>query len=371
MSFLKTLEKHGRNLRCYILPKFRKSAKLTQAQAVPIPTGAKVCILDFASVEIDSDMARYLCLLVLECRTLGYHITFVNRHKFLSTTQHKRFKQLAFKSPFSLLAPDDAVVQADLVITDRKSHGYSVGSKTIHLDYTHTHVTNSDEQFALPFFVHPEIYHTSSNSKPSLDTPRPIRVLFAGNAQRSLYDRPVLKEKYALLSRVQILDSVKEQLDSSLVREPTGFEQLIQVSVGASPNVTIATTETCSIPSEKWLSSLQQADFYLACPGVDMPLCHNLIEALSAGSIPILQYNQYLSPALVHKVNSLVFTDQQSLATAINEALNMSQQQISELRHNARQYYLDHHQAGAFLQKVITSPEPSVTLFLNSFKAPI
>ena len=60
---------------------------------------------------------------------------------------------------------------------------------------------------------------------------------------------------------------------------------------------------------KRWLEALAKADFFLACPGVLMPLCHNVIESLVAGAIPILQYGSYLSPRLEDGINCLAFRD--------------------------------------------------------------
>jgi len=72
-----------------------------------------------------------------------------------------------------------------------------------------------------------------------------------------------------------------------------------------------------------------------------MPLCHNLIEALAMGAIPILQYPQYMTPPLTDNVNCLRYQDAEDLIKVINTALQLSLADKRKLSDNAKNYYLN------------------------------
>lgn len=44
------------------------------------------------------------------------------------------------------------------------------------------------------------------------------------------------------------------------------------------------------IPAQKWLDVVAKSDFFLCAPGVQIPLCHNAIESMAVGTIPITNY---------------------------------------------------------------------------------
>ena len=197
-----------------------------------------------------------------------------------------------------------------------------------------------------------------------------MRILFAGNAKAPKYDAPVLAEKYHVLSRVKALATAEEALDSNLVRRPGALEQLVPPKE-QSKSLTIATTQDLVIPNDQWLETLALADFYFACPGVEMPLCHNLIESLAAGAIPILEYPQYMDPPLTDGTNCLVYNDEISLAAILQQALTMSKNDVQAMRLAAQEYYKTYLQPGKFAQQLINVKPKQIDLFLNAYRVPI
>ena len=81
--------------------------------------------------------------------------------------------------------------------------------------------------------------------------------------------------------------------------------------------------------------------FNLNCPGVVMPLCHHLIEGMKVGSIPITNCERLIYPNL-SKENSLQYSNINELVVKINEALNMPNDRILDMRSNVLDYYNSH-----------------------------
>jgi glycosyltransferase involved in cell wall biosynthesis len=214
--------------------------------------------------------------------------------------------------------------------------------------------------------VHPQI-----TTKVKLPPPyqvaehRPARIFFGGNTEQGKYDKNVLREVYHMLTRREMLEATAAVIPAYRPLEAASW----LASSDFHPFV-LCETQHCKIPPERWLEALGKADFFLACPGVGMPLCHNLIEALAAGSIPILQYATYLPHPLEDGVNCLVFCDTESLRKVIGTALAMSPENIRTMRANVRNHYEEFLAPGTFANRLLTKKSLKTILLMNSYRVP-
>ena len=163
------------------------------------------------------------------------------------------------------------------------------------------------------------------------------------------------------MSRLAVLQT----LEKSLSREEIHVLTSNHSDVPARPCFVLAGS-SYRIPQEKWFSTLSKSDFFLACPGGAMPLCHNVVEAMAVGAIPILEYPEYLEPPLKHGVNCLVFSGPQELLRIMRRAFQMKPAQIIAMRKAARDYYRRHLAPGLFARAVMDSPRRELTLLFNS-----
>lgn len=92
----------------------------------------------------------------------------------------------------------------------------------------------------------------------------------------------------------------------------------------------------------RWL--LSRFEFYFALPGVVMPLCHNIIEAMSAGAIPFLQeeYASLFTPPLENGIHAITFRDKDDLESRLNDMFHLSGEKTSFMRENIHSYYQEH-----------------------------
>jgi len=92
----------------------------------------------------------------------------------------------------------------------------------------------------------------------------------------------------------------------------------------------------------RWL--LSRFEFYFALPGTVMPLCHNIIEAMSAGAIPFMQeeYARLFTPVLENGVHAITFRDENDLELRLNETLQLSPEKISFMRERMAAYYQEY-----------------------------
>ena len=379
MNVIKKLEQGYRQIRSYVQPSHYKSAQKARQLAVVPPTDKRICLFDFYSIKIDKDMGRYAHHLVTEFESLGYHIAFTNNFRFLATMESKAFKRLIFNRSYSILSLDQVPANCKVLVTDsdREEESEQVSSSFENVVRINYGEKRAPEELTgaveLPYFVHPEVHDSHQvealHQREAQEVKPPLlRVLFAGNAKAQKYDSPIFKNTYKMMSRVKVIETLKDKLLPAQLRLPQSTESIIPEN--CSKTVTIATTQSCPIPSSEWINTLNRADFYLACPGVGMPLSHNLIEALAAGAIPILQYPQYLEPPLENGVNCLTFNNEEELLMAVNKALEMNDQDLARLHQNAETYYRENLTPGSLAKKLICSEGGETHLYLSAYHVP-
>lgn len=371
MYLRKKIEHNIRYFRSYVLPSHRASAKRAKQLAQPVDASKPLCVFDFQSIRIDNVTGRYLYHLVTEFESCGYGVAYTDRYRFLATMEVKACKKLLLGHTFSIVPKQ--CFEAKVIVTDCPEKHQGSDALVIAVEYEQVRPqANDTNAFCLPFFVHPDIHESGQAEefieKHDLSNTRDLSILFAGNAKSPKYDAPVLAEKYKVLSRAKALQIAEDHLDNKSQR-PLELDAIIPPAEHRQ-SLSIATTQDLLIPSERWIQTISLADFYFACPGVEMPLCHNLIESLAAGSIPILQYPQYLTPALEDGVNCLVFHDEASLKAKLDQALSMSVAAVAQLKSAAHYYYKCYQQPGSFAQQIIDSGAEAPAIYLNAYRVP-
>ena len=362
----KSLEALARLIRPLVGPDYRRaySAMTARGLSQRLPGEPLVCC-DFADPKIDSVGGRYYFSLVRDLIDAGYFPVFTEHRATLSTFGPSRMKSQLLERRLGTVKSVHEIAEPFLLITDS---GASPERATaiVRVSYERR-IPSAPGEIAFPVFVHPRIagrlpFHYE------IATARPARIFFGGNTAEDKYDKDVIGEVYSMLTRREMLETAVLQGGPENVHRPADAMEWLG-SGDAHPFVLIETRRT-KIPATHWLEALSRADFFLACPGVGMPLCHNLVEAMAAGAIPVLQYADYLDPPLRHGVNCLAFHDAESLRQAISRALAMADDEIRALRQGVMTYYHDQLAPGAFARRLSGGGPADKTLLLNSYRVP-
>ncbi len=93
---------------------------------------------------------------------------------------------------------------------------------------------------------------------------------------------------------------------------------------------------------------------------------HNLIESMAVGTIPIMSYPEWMEPQLEHGKNALLYNDAEGLVRQLDEAMNMSEARIAEMRQNVIDHYDEHLTPQNFSAR-FESNEGSHTLRLHPY----
>ncbi len=171
--------------------------------------------------------------------------------------------------------------------------------------------------------------------------PRPIRILFAGSTTKKLYDRvDYLGERFGKQTRWAVLEHLRSRGNLIEVTSRGDLDRVI--AGGCSSGMVMVDSARVEVSPETWLELLASADFFLCPPGQIMPLCHNLVEAMAVGTIPLTNYPDWLSPPLVDGREALVFDTLESLDVAVGRALAMDRDDIARMRLAVSGYHDEH-----------------------------
>ena len=132
--------------------------------------------------------------------------------------------------------------------------------------------------------------------------------------------------------------------------------------------IIIDTVEKFRISGSELKNIIKSFDFFLALPGIEAPLSHNLIEAMSTGSIPVIHstYAGLFRPVLKNNKNALVYNTLEELVEVIERTFGLSEEKISALRDNVKRYYMDFLAPEAVVKKIECNKYSKIFFFAET-----
>lgn len=208
-------------------------------------------------------------------------------------------------------------------------------SKGLHITYNYKKVYSTATYIpnALPYIMHPELYDFSNlgvlNKK--------IGILMSGNFEKKIYNSDVIKSNFNFNNRWEIYNKVIKNKNVVTITGKALIENL-EFNI-YKDKLVIMQWHSGAIPINKWCHYLSSANFLFCAPGMTMPLCHNVIEAMSLGVIPILNYNNWLNPSLTDRLNCFVYNSLDEIDDVIQKALFLSGTEILEMKSQVIKFY--------------------------------
>lgn len=217
-----------------------------------------------------------------------------------------------------------------------------------------------------PFFMHPYMYRFGmiKDAESLRTTDRRLRIFFAGDTTRGLYSNPEMKKKYNLIPRAEGVEAVLELKEKvTKITDLAGFLKIIN---GDEYRNACYLLSANGIHPKEWLGILSKSDFFICFPGTDMPMCHNTIESMSVGTIPIISYHDWFFPALEHKKNAIVYQGtREDLQKKIIEVLSMTSEEIAAMRRNVIEYYEQNLKNESFFKNFDNNKDRVCTVMLH------
>jgi len=215
----------------------------------------------------------------------------------------------------------------------------------------------------MPFPMHPlQVDRPPEQIAAGRTRPRALRILFSGDTNH--YGRQWVRYPTPKMPRKPIIDAIVADLgpDLMLVEDPAVFHGLGQD--GFVNKCVITASHEIRIEPGHWLDTLAMADFFLSPPGIVMPMCHNIIESMAVGTIPITNYPEWLDPPLRHMENCLAFDQRADLIDQLRAALAMDAEEIARLRRNVIAYYDAHRRPDTTIARVERHPDQAFPILM-------
>lgn len=277
---------------------------------------------------------RYLYLLVKFFHLQGYHV-FLKAHPVtLRYIFHSNQPRLIIQEKLATFTLQ-WVPGCQLYLSD------SGKSNRLSADYFSDLVQCSPRKsdYYVPMAMHPRMYKEGWWQEEHFADRRYRSVFFAGNANRDHYSIPEKDNLFSVIDRIKLYDLL---VRLPMTFEPKSMEELEENS--GDHQVIMVTKQHFVVPMAKLRPVLANYAFFLACPGYIMPFSHNVVEAMSVGTIPIIQskYASLFQPTLEHGINALLFDDQDSLVELIHRAFMLEEEHIARISRSVLSYYKQH-----------------------------
>lgn len=217
----------------------------------------------------------------------------------------------------------------------------------------------------IPYSMHPVIYKLKHHEKlfKFRNNKKMLRIFFSGMCGLDYYHSK-LAEQFKKLSRFQIVEII---INSGLVTIINSRRDIKKLLRGKYKNIfAFVNTKKTVVFQEHWLDTISRSDFFLSPPGDVRPMCHNIIEAMAVGTIPITNYSEWFHPALVDGRNCIVFDSEKELIEKIKTVLEMDSGKIKEMRDEVIKYYESYLSPASFINQIESNIEDKIEVFLNS-----
>jgi hypothetical protein len=273
---------------------------------------------------------RYLYTLVKAFLIEGYTVVFP-----------KTFNQFRFlhhpKEYLGLLGNEVQVVFKTIT---KSFNGIEINSTNLTADYFSKIETSHENSafYYVPIAQHPLMYHRQLWNSNINYVPRKTSIFMIGNFDSLGYER-IKHTSPNIISRIAIYNFLNDKNLLTSYSKPHEFQAFL--TSNEDHKCILIKREDFSLPMQELRPTFSKFHFFLACPGYVMALCHNINEAMSVGTIPILQrdYANLFVPKLKHEVNAIIFDNLDDLAQKIKNSYNYTYTKLDEMHNNVFYYY--------------------------------
>ncbi len=328
----------------------------------------KCCYFHLAGEALLGEGGRLIFWLINTFIQAGYHC-FVDR-SLTNKSLPDLAKRTCFLRRVHLVENPTQVPKPAIYITDSptRASGGSEWHKEIRIRFDVFSSYFFEKPLVLPFAIHPVHYFHGNHLRLGTyrNSVRNIRILFSGDFKG--YHKSLVRYPNTKLPRSKVIEILCRELPLKVFFVQTNEELANVLDQGCPHKCVLLDTSRLWIQDKIWLEILARADFFLAPPGIVMPMCHNIVEAMAVGTIPITNYPEWFDPDLRERFQCLCFDDASSLLSAVEKALEMPADRVASMRRHAVTYYEEHLAPQVFVGRVESHPLRRLTLLMLTEK---
>ena len=193
-----------------------------------------------------------------------------------------------------------------------------------------------------------------------------LRIFFSGDTKG--YTRNRIHYPNTKLPRLEVIETILEKLaDRTIhVKDEAVLNKLFADDFHNS--CVIVDTGKMWIDPEDWLPHLSKTDFFICPPGYCMPMCHNVIEAMAVGAIPIINYPEWFNPTSDIWKTVLFLMTRMTWSEKSMTFSNGANSKISEIRDRTIDYYENHLNPRIFISDIESRKGSKVTALMITDK---
>ncbi len=342
-----------------------------------LPANGKdiVFTLDDVRLYSDSDgMGRHAYLLLNAFHDAGYSVYLHKNVGFWAYTRLGRYGRFLFdlehlKVVSSLPASTDQMIYAfDTVYPELVKKTWK---KKSFVNILKDPSCKLGEVIPIPFSMHP-IWYRSGGFQNAIDlrkTKRTLRMIFGGNTSTESYSNPYFKN-YKQLPRAEALKAAYTLKQIKPITSKGEVDALYNSTGYLNEGRILSTNDKSVGVEDRWLELIAKSDFFLCFSGTDLPMCHNAIESMAVGTIPIIGYAHWFYPNLEHQKNAIVYTDADDFVRKLHEVFAMDEKAIERLRKGVIEYYDTHLGGKNFVRKYEQQKDKENTMMLYPLYIP-
>ena len=324
----------------------------------------RIVFARFTNDDILEEMGRLLYSILNIFLINGYQVKLFDNIDFSKLDKYGQMVSSMDNLSLTATIPDETSHMIYLFDREDKACAHKQWRKKVQLKFDVFSRYWLTEPLIMPYPVHPLL--SGADLPQRLESLRKngkkLRVFFSGDTKG--YTKNRISYPNIKLPRLEVINTILETLDDRTIHVKNESD-LNKLFAGDYINsCVIVDTGNMWIDPEDWLPNLSKTDFFICPPGFCMPMCHNIIEAMAVGAIPVTNYPEWLNPTLKHMENCIVFDDRNDLIMKIEETLDMGQQKISELRRNVIDYYENHLSPRKFVSDIESRKESELTILM-------
>jgi len=211
--------------------------------------------------------------------------------------------------------------------------------KKISYDYFALLLSTNPKQpntYHVPIGMHPLQYHLGLDKR-VFNANRNKALFFSGNLKPKFYKDFDPNNFFKMPGRLALFETLCSS-DLPFTLNPDLKALKSEIWDG---NVIVCDSDCCKVPHEDWRGILAKMDFFLCFPGQAIPYCHNIYEAMSVGTIPILHqaYARLFSPFLKDGLHCFTFSDAEDFTKVCKKALQTDDALLEKMHTAVSDYY--------------------------------
>ncbi len=320
------------------------------------------------------DMGRYPYLLLNKFSQSGYNVYFYKNvdtfQKYLVLGKYGRFIYSIPHAKVISKLPKQFSVEDSLFAFDAVNEPllHQKWKKLICVNICKPTLCQVGKVIWIPYSFHPIAYKNGIDRtiEKLRNNSRKLKIIFVGNSVAKGYGLRKLKDWYNKLTRYEGIQAVLEINDKvKNVKNFAKFREDIKKGGYLNECRLLRTDHAMKLSIRNYWDIISRSDFFLALSGTDYPMCHNAIESMAVGTIPIMGYGEWFFPPLEHGENAVIYSDKEDLKAKVRDVLNMDDQTIQKMRSNAIDYYDKHLSSESFINKVEANPDKVMTMMLH------